>query len=183
MAKREIYRIEIPIIVDDQTDTPLKQAEQKINRFEKSALKSNERIRRIFGVRGASYRAIDKVCTVIRSVQTHLRGLTGRAWNITLQAKDKVSGIIRGITGGIKRIGKLLMSPLTLLGVGGGIGGMTKFGIDMVIERENITMAFETLLGSADAAKKRIEELTEFAGQTLHVDEIYEASRFLEVFT
>ena len=185
MAGGEIYRVEIPIIIDDQTDKPLQQAERKISRFEQSVQKTNERIRRLFG-REIKLRigAIDKAWPVIKNVQTRLRSLTGRAWNITLQAKDKVSGIIRGISGGIRKIGGLLTSPLTLLGVGGGIGGLTKLGIDMVVERENITMAFETLLGSADAAKQRIEELTEFAGQTPFMrDEIYEASRILEVFT
>jgi len=185
MAGGEIYRVEIPIIIDDQTDKPLQQAERKVSRFEQSVQKTNERIRRLFG-REIKLRigAIDKVWPVIKNVQTRLRSLTGRAWNVTLQAKDKVSGIIRGISGGIRKIGGLLTSPLTLLGVGGGVGGLSKFGIDMVIERENITMAFETLLGSADAAAKRIEELTEFAGQTPFLrDEIYEASRILEVFT
>jgi len=167
MAGGEIYRVEIPIIIDDQTDKPLQQAERKISRFEQSVQKTNERIRRLFG-REIKLRigAIDKAWPVIKNVQTRLRSLTGRAWNITLQAKDKVSGIIRGISGGIRKIGGLLTSPLTLLGVGGGVGGLSKFGIDMVVERENITMAFETLLGSAEAAEKRIEELTEFAGQT-----------------
>lgn len=185
MADKEIYRVEIPIVVDDQTDKPLQQAERKINRFEKSAKKTNDRIRRIFG-REIRLRlgAVDRVTSVVRGAQSHLRGLTSKAWNVTIQAKDKVSGILSGITGGIRKIGRLLTSPLTLMGVGGGLGGLSKFGIDMVIERENITMAFETLLGSADKARKRIEELTEFASQTPFLrDEIYEASRILEVFT
>ena len=185
MAEREIYRVEIPIIIDDQTDKPLQQAERKISRFEKSALKTNERIRRLFG-REIKLRigAVDRVLPVVRNIQSNLRGLTSRTWNIILQAKDKASGIINNITGGVRRAVNLLTSPLTLLGVGGGIGGLTKLGIDMVVERENITTAFETLLGSAEAAEKRIEELTEFAGQTPFLrDEIYEASRILEVFT
>jgi hypothetical protein len=70
------------------------------------------------------------------------------------------------------------------LGLGGGVAGLTKAGIDLVVERENITMAFETMLGSASAAKKRVEELTKFAGQTpFSRDDIYESSRVLEVFT
>ena len=305
MAESEIYRVEIPIIVDDQTDAPLKQAERKISKFEKSAQMETERIRKHFqhiakyqiepvmkvrdqltsGVLKADrlirkldmaqasplIAAQDRVSAVVtrinaildaldkgkvdvvaemqgplfdeiikakaalsalnnvkagpiaelrgelfgqltkamsqikgldlaraepqatlrervtwkvKEVSSSLRGLTSRAWNVTLQIKDEVSGVLRGITGGVRRVVSLLTSPLTLLGVGGGIGGLTKLGIDMVVERENITMAFETLLGSADAAAKRIEELTEFAGQTPFLrDEIYESSRILEVFT
>ena len=87
--------------------------------------------------------------------------MTSKAWTVIIHAKDRASGIIRGVLGTLREVTGLLM-----LGAGGGIGGLTKLGIDMVVERENITMAFETLLGSADAARKRVEELTKFAGQT-----------------
>ncbi|NLZ27941.1 MAG: hypothetical protein GX887_03100, partial [Firmicutes bacterium] len=49
MAGSEIYRVEIPIIVDDQTEAPLRRAEERVNRFEQQARKTNERIRRDFG--------------------------------------------------------------------------------------------------------------------------------------
>ena len=48
MAGGEIYRVEIPIIVDDQTDKPLQQAEQKISKLEQHARKENERMRQHF---------------------------------------------------------------------------------------------------------------------------------------
>lgn len=48
MAGSEVYRVEIPIIVDDQTDKPLQQAEQKISKLEQHARKENERIRQHF---------------------------------------------------------------------------------------------------------------------------------------
>jgi hypothetical protein len=46
------------------------------------------------------------------------------------------------------------VTGMLMLGAGGGIGGLTKLGIDMVVERENITMAFETLLGSAECCQE-----------------------------
>lgn len=48
MAGGEIYRVEIPIIVDDQTDKPLQQAERKISKLEQHARKENERMRQHF---------------------------------------------------------------------------------------------------------------------------------------
>ena len=48
MADNEIYRIDIPIIVDDQTEGPLRRASERVSRFEQSARKANERIRRDF---------------------------------------------------------------------------------------------------------------------------------------
>ena len=98
MAGAEIYRVEIPIVVDDQTEAPISSVGRRLSKLEQSALKTNTRIRRIFG-REISLRisAIDKAWPVIRSVQTRLRSLTGKVWNVTLQAKDKITGIIKNI--------------------------------------------------------------------------------------
>ncbi|MBO8169351.1 MAG: phage tail tape measure protein [Thermoanaerobacteraceae bacterium] len=48
MAESEIYRVEIPIIVDDQSETPLERARERVNRFEKEARKRNEMIQKHF---------------------------------------------------------------------------------------------------------------------------------------
>ena len=302
MAGNEIYRVEIPIIVDDKTEEPFRRAEERVNKFQRNAEKANRKTREHFeslaklqvepvmkvrdqltnsvlkadklikklDVEEASplIEAQDRVSSVVtridaalkaldkgdvtvlaemkgplmdeivkaksslaalnnvkagpvadlrgelfgqlskatsqlrgldmmhvepqatlrervawkaREIGSDLRRLTSRVWTVVIQAKDKASGIIKGIFGNVKR---LVASPMMMLGMGAGIGGMTKVGFDLVVERENVTMAFETLLGNADKAKKRVEELTKFAGKTpFSRDEIYEASRVLEVFT
>ena len=69
--------------------------------------------------------------------------------------------------------------------IAGLIGGtVVKTAVDVVVDRQNITSQFEVLLGSADKAKKRIEDLTEFASTTPFTrDEIFAASKQLQVFT
>lgn len=160
MAGNEIYRVEIPIIVDDQTDKPLQQAERKISRFEKSVQKTNERIRRIFG-REIRLRigAVDKAWPVIRSVQTRLRGLTGKAWNVTLQAKDK-------ITGTVKNIINKLTSPLALLGAGAGLGAGIFFPLKLAGEMEQARIAMEFFTESAEKGQGFLKRLQEFAAKT-----------------
>ena len=66
----------------------------------------------------------------------------------------------------------------------GAIGGtVVKSAIDVVVDRQDLTSQFEVLLGSADKAKKRVEELTDFASQTpFSRDEIFRASKQLQVF-
>lgn len=49
MAESEIYRVEIPIIVDDQSEAPIERARERVNRFEREARKRNEMIRKHFG--------------------------------------------------------------------------------------------------------------------------------------
>lgn len=48
MAESEIYRVEIPIIVDDQSEAPIERARERVTRFEKEARKRNEMIRKHF---------------------------------------------------------------------------------------------------------------------------------------
>jgi len=160
MAGGEIYRVEIPIIIDDQTDKPLQQAEQKVSRFEKSAQKTNERIRRIFG-REISLKigAIDKAWPVIRSIQTRLRGITGKAWKVTLEVKDKVTGFIKGLV-------NKLTSPLALLGAGAGVGAGIIFPLKLAGEFEQAQMSLDFYMGSVEEGKKAFEDLVRFAKET-----------------
>lgn len=67
----------------------------------------------------------------------------------------------------------------------GAIGGtVVKSAIDVVVDRQDITSQFEVLLGSAEKAQQRVQELTDFAGQTPFTrDEIFAASKQLQVFT
>ena len=39
MAGSEIYRVEIPIIVDDQSEQPLRKANERVNKFQRNAEK------------------------------------------------------------------------------------------------------------------------------------------------
>lgn len=160
MAESEVYRIEIPIIVEDNTDAPLKQAEKKINRFEQSARKTNDRLRRLFGREiKLSIKAIDKAWPVIKNIQSRLRGLTARAWNITLQAKDKV-------TRTIKTIVSKLTSPLALLGVGVGATAAVYGPLKIAGEMEQARIAMDYFMGSTEKGKKALEELLAFAATT-----------------
>lgn len=62
-------------------------------------------------------------------------------------------------------------------------GTVVRSAIDVVVNRQDITSQFEVLLGSAEKAKQRVEELTDFAGQTPFTrDEIFSASKQLQVF-
>ncbi len=65
-----------------------------------------------------------------------------------------------------------------------GIGQTIKTSIDLEVQQQNLESSFEVLLGSKRKAQKRIDDLTTFAGSTPFTrDEIYKASRTLQVFT
>ena len=65
-----------------------------------------------------------------------------------------------------------------------GIGQTIKTSIGLEVQQQNLESSFEVLLGSKKKAQKRIDDLTTFAGSTPFTrDEIYKASRTLQVFT
>ena len=75
---------------------------------------------------------------------------------------------------------KAMASTLGILGVGAGATGRIVIPLKMVANRQNMTTAFEILLGSRAKADQRLDDLTTFAGQTpFPRDEIFESSRVL----
>lgn len=122
-------------------------------------------------------RLIDKVSGTASKLTTALNNMARKPYNVMIRAKDMATGVIKKIT-------KALTSPLALLGVGGGFAGVNTVGLNMVMQEQGITSAFKVMLGSAEAATQRVQELTAFASQTPYKrEDIYEASRVLQVFT
>lgn len=106
-----------------------------------------------------------------------LHQLTSKAWRVTVGLVDKVTAPVRGLVG-------KLNSVLGLAGAGISTYGLVIKPVQMQVEYQDLMTQFEVLLGSAGAAKKRIEDLTSFASQTPFTrDELYKASRILEVYT
>ena len=102
MAEREIYRVEIPIIVDDQTDAPLKQAERKISKFEKSAQMETERIRKHFQ-HIAKYqiepvmKVRDQLTANVLKADKLIRKLDLNQASPLIAAQDRVSAVVTRI--------------------------------------------------------------------------------------
>lgn len=282
MAGNEVYRVEIPIIVDDQTDKPLQQAEQKISKLEQHARKENERMRQHFmkiaklqiepimkvrdnltsGVlkadrlirkldtaqaspliaaqdrvsavvtrinamldaldkgevdvvadmkgplldeivkaksalavlnnvkagpvaelRGELFGQLSKamsqirgldltraepqvtlrerVTMKVREIGSSLRSLTARAWNITLQVKDKVTGFFG-------RIGRMLTTPLGMIGMGGlTLGPAALFGnaIKIAGEFEQAMANVQSVVGASREEMTRLRDAAAKAGR------------------
>jgi len=101
----------------------------------------------------------------------------------------RVQSGFKSLGGVALRIGKSLLSPFAaltaMLGTGALIAGMTSFiksSSEAASSVESLTTQFTTLLGSATAAKDRMEEITKFAASTpFEIQELAATSRLLEV--
>lgn len=178
MASREVYRIEIPIETTDRYSEGLRRARRDVSRSEAELSRMQRRMEQMRRQRWELIiRAVDRASRVISSVSSFAQRVTNRSYRIAVRAVDYATRPLRSIASSITSI-------LATAGIVGGVAGGLVLPIKMTIESQNITTAFEVLLGSAEAANQRIEELIEFAGQTPYTrDEIFQASRVLEVFT
>lgn len=156
----ELFRIEIPIVVSDETGRPLQAAESRINRFEKSARRTNDRLRKMFGGRFAPViDLIDRTRATVTRIHTKLRGLTNRAWKVTMDIKDKVTGRLKGIA-------QSLLNPLAILGAGAGATVAISFPLRLAGEMEQARIAMEFFTESAEKGQKFLERIQTFAART-----------------
>ena len=101
----------------------------------------------------------------------------------------RVQSAFKSLGGVAMKIGKSLLSPFAgltaLLGTGALVGGLMSFvkgSSEAASSVESLTTQFTTLLGSTTAAKKRMEEITEFAAKTpFEISELAATSKLLEV--
>ena len=93
----------------------------------------------------------------------------------------KIPGFFRGITSGAGKATLALGGVLSALGA---LAGIIRSGFSATAITEDLTGSFETLLGSAQEAKQRMAEVTEFASKTpLSVEGLGTASKVLTTLT
>lgn len=117
-----------------------------------------------------------KVSEGISSVTSKLSAGVNAAKKFTDSISNSLSNASNSITSKIFNIKNA---------IAGVVGGMAaKSSVNLVADRQDITSQFKILLGSAEAAKERVDDLTNFAGETPFTrDEIFAASKQLQVFT
>ena len=101
----------------------------------------------------------------------------------------RVQSSFKSLGGVALRVGKSLLSPFAALTALFGAGALTaglmsfvKGSSEAASSVESLTTQFTTLLGSTTAAKKRMEEITEFAAKTpFEISELAATSKLLEV--
>lgn len=94
----ETYRIEIPVVVQDQTDPGAGNATKKVNAFDKVVQQTQARLDKMNRTKfQVALEAIDKVSSVVGTVTGAVKGLAGKAWRVTMSVVDKATAPLRGI--------------------------------------------------------------------------------------
>lgn len=149
-----------------------------IDRFTTQANRIASRARSMFArPYNAAVGLIDRATPGMQRISNFANNNLRRTFTMTVKVADLATRPLR-------KIGSLASSTGAMLGLGAGTYGGVVAPLQAQAQRQNMTTAFETLLGSREAAEQRLDDLISFAGQTPFArDEIFEASRVLEIFT
>ncbi|MCD8196122.1 MAG: hypothetical protein LUE24_02975, partial [Lachnospiraceae bacterium] len=118
MAK-ETFKIEIPVSVTDNTDPGVSQSKSKMSAFDKVVEKAQSRLDKMNSTKWkVAIETVDKVTSVISTIGTSVKNVTGKVWSVTLSAVDKVTSVAKGI---ISTLGKVLSIGTMVSTVLGGL--------------------------------------------------------------
>lgn len=159
----EVFRIEIPVQVMDQTNPGLNNAAKRVNNFEVSIRRTKKQLEEMNQTRWQlTLYALDRTQQTLNRVRSSLFGVVGRTWNISV-------GILGAPLQLLNRIQSTLFSiPTLLTAMGGGLAVKKGFAdpLSMANDFEDARIAFETMLGGREQGDNFLRSLDEFAERT-----------------
>lgn len=173
----ETFRIEIPIHVEDNTDPGVSQATRKMNGFDKSNQRTQDRLNQMNRTKyQVVLDALDRASGVIGKVSSGARSIAGKTYSFTMKVLDLATAPLRGIW-------NLATSVQgAILGATGAFAGIYK-PMQMAGDFEQTQIAFETMLKSADKANKFMQDASAFANKTpFEFPELINSSKLLLAF-
>ncbi|AEE95788.1 tape measure protein [Mahella australiensis] len=126
----------------------------------------------------------DMATSSIRYIDRGLRSLSSKAWSITVRVAGGALNTVKNMLGSV---GRLITSPLAMLGVGAGAAGAIAGGIvkplGLAGDMEQTRIAFDTMLGSAEKAQSFLKEMQDFAAKTpFEFPELQENAKLMLAF-
>ena len=182
MASKETIVIETEARFTDNASAGLKGAGQQVDKFKTKVDGATKASEKLGGTKvnpkiGAP---ADKATPVFKKALGAGRSFASKTFRAAVAVDDKATSVLKNISSKVFSWKSAITGAVTGLGVGKVI--TTSVGLE--VDQQNLESSFEVLLGSAEKAQKRIDKLTTFAGGTPFTrDEIYQASRTLQVFT
>jgi len=173
----EVYRIEIPISIKDNTEPGVSQAKNKLNAFDKASQRTQERLEQM---NKTKYQivldALDRASSIVGKVSSKARSIAGKTFSFTMKAIDLATAPLRALWNFATSI------QGAILGATGAFAGIYK-PMDIAADFEQTQIAFETMLKSAEKAQQFLKEASEFANKTpFEFPELINSSKLLMAF-
>lgn len=163
---------------------PLSDTNKEFDKTNKKSKETSKSLREIaktsFSSIKSDFKDIGSTITPIiqkaKEFGVQLKNIASKPYKIVLEASDQLSGVVDNVKSKIFSLKNIITAVVA--------GATVKESVGMIVDLQNIETQFETLLGSAEKAQKRVDELVEFAGNTPFTrEEIFAASKQLQVFT
>ncbi|WP_094396842.1 tape measure protein [Thermoanaerobacterium thermosaccharolyticum] len=173
----EVYRIEIPINIKDNTDPGVSQAKNKLNAFDKASQRTQERLEQM---NKTKYQivldALDRASSIVGKVSSKAHSIAGKTFSFTMKVIDLATAPLRSLWNFATSI------QGAILGATGAFAGIYK-PMDIAADFEQTQIAFETMLKSAEKAQQFLKEASEFANKTpFEFPELINSSKLLMAF-
>lgn len=173
----ETFRIEIPIHVEDKTDPGVSQATRKVNGFDKANQKTQERLNQMNRTKyQVVLDALDRASGIIGGVSSKARSIAGKTFSFTMKVVDMATAPLKALWNFATSI------QGAILGATGAFAGIYK-PMDIAGDYEQTQIAFETMLKSGEKANKFLQEASAFANKTpFEFPELINSSKLLLAF-
>ena len=173
-AKKESEKMKKPLSdTNDEIDKTNKKSKDTSKSLQEIAKTSFSSIKSDFKDIGST---ITPILQKAKDFGVQLKNIASKPYKIVLQASDQLSGIVDNVKSKLFSLKNIITTVVA--------GATVKESVGMIVDLQNIQTQFETLLGSADKAQKRVDELIDFAGNTPFTrEQIFAASKQLQVFT
>jgi len=173
----EVFRIEIPISIKDNTDPGVSQAKNKLNAFDKASQRTQERLEQMNKTRyQIILEALDRASSIVGTVSSKARSIAGKTFSFTMKVIDLATAPLRALWNFATSI------QGAILGATGAFAGIYK-PMEIAGDFEQTQIAFETMLKSAEKARQFLKEASEFANKTpFEFPELINSSKLLMAF-
>jgi tape measure domain-containing protein len=173
----EVFRIEIPISIKDNTDPGVSQAKNKLNAFDKASQRTQERLEQMNKTQyQIILEAVDRASSIVGTVSSKARSIAGKTFSFTMKVIDLATAPLRALWNFATSI------QGAILGATGAFAGIYK-PMDIAADFEQTQIAFETMLKSAEKAQQFLKEASEFANKTpFEFPELINSSKLMLAF-
>jgi hypothetical protein len=180
----QIYHEVIQVEVRDQSQAALNNVQKNVEKTEKDLNRISK----------SPYSIVVKMTDMLTrpfgQVLNAARALAGRALAVPVTMVNRITAPFRNLMSGLREQGNQMVLGIgqglgqALLNVAGqGIATVKGSIIGMNATLETSTLQFETLMGDADAARKHVQDLFQFAKETpFETQPIINASRMMRTF-
>ncbi|PZM62244.1 phage tail tape measure protein [Paenibacillus dendritiformis] len=123
----EVYRIEIPVTVDDRSEPALSNVERKVSNFDRTVDRTRQQLDRMNRTKWQlAVHVADRASSVLSAISARIRTFAGKTYRVTVRVLDYATRPLR-------MIGRMISSTAGMLGVGLTVGAVA-FGLGGMIQ-------------------------------------------------